>query len=283
MKIVGIVAEYNPFHNGHLYQLQEVKKAINPDFIIIIMGGNFLQRGEPALVNKWIRTEMALKAGVDLVIELPFAFSTQDANGFAWGAVKLLDLLGIVNYLCFGCETADLNILYPISNFLQKENKKYKEILKQKSKTGYEYPRIRAQALLEYHQSVGIKNLKNLSLSGLQKILSYPNNILAIEYVKHLLRLKSKISPFPITRVGSAYHQREIMGDIASATSIRKEVLDNFYHSQDGQIIFSQKLKNAIPWFTTRLLEKEFQEGRNPITLKSYEQIIFATLRKLTL
>jgi len=283
MKIAGIITEYNPFHNGHLYQLKEIKKIINPDYIIIIMSGNFLQRGEPALVNKWIRTEMALKAGVDLVIELPFVFATQDANGFAWGAVKILNLLGIVDYLCFGCETADLNILSPISKFLQNESKEFQEILKQKSKSGYEYPRIRANALLEYHHHQGIKNLENLSLYRLKKILNCPNNILAIEYIKHLLNLKSKIIPLPIKRVGADYHQTEIEGDIASATSIRKEILENLQNSKNNKIFFSSQLKKAIPWFTLQLLEKEFLEGRNPITLKSFDQLILGILRKLTL
>ena len=102
MKILGIVAEYNPFHNGHLYHLSKSKETTGADYVIAVMSGNFLQRGEPAIINKWARTEMALNAGIDLVIEIPFAFSTQDANGFAFGAIKLLDSLRVVDFISFG-------------------------------------------------------------------------------------------------------------------------------------------------------------------------------------
>ena len=101
MKILGIIVEYNPLHNGHLYHLFKAKEITGADYVVAVMSGNFLQRGEPAIIDKWARTKMALNAGVDLIIELPFVFSTQDANGFSFGAVKLLDSLQIIDYLCF--------------------------------------------------------------------------------------------------------------------------------------------------------------------------------------
>ncbi|HDK26896.1 MAG TPA: nucleotidyltransferase [Candidatus Atribacteria bacterium] len=283
MKILGIIAEYNPFHNGHLYHLSEAKKVTQADYTVAVMSGNFLQRGEPAIINKWIRAEMALNSGIDLVIELPFAFSTQDANGFAFGAVKLLDSLQIIDYLCFGCETADLDVLYPISKFLQIEKQEYKELIKQKSKNGYEYPRTRAQALCEYHKTFGINNLIKMSPSRLHKILSCPNNILALEYIKHLLNLNSKIVPVPIKRIGVSYHQQTLSGNISSATSIRNNIINNFISSGYNLSDLGPKIKQAIPFSTYSLLQKEFSKGRNPITFESYEQYILGILRKMSL
>ncbi len=281
MKILGIIAEYNPFHQGHLYHLSTAKKITQADHTIAIMSGNFLQRGEPALINKWVRTEMALKAGIDLVIELPFVFATQDANGFALGAVKLLDSLQIVDYLCFGCETPNRDILYPLGKFLQTEKPEYQELIKQKSKGGNEYPRVRAQALAEYHQNFGIENLNQYSPTKIRKILSYPNNILALEYLKHLLNLNSKILPVPIKRKGAGYHQPTLSGEISSATSIRKEITDNLVWPEYHLSTLGSKFAAAIPSFSYFLLEKEFKEGRNPITLSSYEQYILGVLRKM--
>lgn len=215
MKTLGIIVEYNPFHNGHLYHLSKAKEITKADYVVAVMSGNFLQRGEPAIINKWARTEMAINAGIDLVIEIPFAFSTQDANGFAFGAVKLLDSLQIIDYLCFGSETNHLDILYPISKFLYIETTQYKELIKKKIKNGYEYPKARSQALCEYHRIFGIDHLKELSPLKLGKILNCPNNILALEYIKHLLNLNSKITPVPIKRIGASYHQKTIRGNIS--------------------------------------------------------------------
>ncbi len=283
MKTLGIIVEYNPFHNGHLYHLSKAKEITKADYVVAVMSGNFLQRGEPAIINKWIRTEMALNAGVDLVIEIPFAFSTQDANGFAFGAVKLLDSLQIIDYLCFGCETAHLDILYPISKFLNIETQPYKELIREKSKNGYEYPKVRSQALCEYHRIFGIDHLKELSPLKLSKILNCPNNILALEYIKHLLNLNSKITPVPIKRIGASYHQKTIRGNISSATSIRNEILNSITSHKYNLFTLNNKIKTTIPSSVFPILEKEFKEGRNPININSYEQYILALLRRMSL
>jgi len=283
MKTLGIIVEYNPFHNGHLYHLSKAKEITKADYVVAVMSGNFLQRGEPAIINKWVRTEMAINAGIDLVIEIPFAFSTQDANGFAFGAVKLLDSLQIIDYLCFGSETNHLDILYPISRFLHIETQQYKELIKEKSRNGYEYPKVRSQALCEYHRMLGIDHLKKLSPSKLGKILNCPNNILALEYIKHLLNLNSKIAPVPIKRIGASYHQKTIRGNISSATSIRNEILNSITSHKYNPLTLNNKIKSTIPYFIYPILEKEFKEGRNPITIHSYEQYLLAVLRRMSL
>jgi len=283
MKTLGIIVEYNPFHNGHLYHLSKAKEITKADYVIAVMSGNFLQRGEPAIINKWVRTEMALNTGIDLVVEIPFAFSTQDANGFAFGAVKLLDSLRIVDYLCFGCETVHLNILHPISEFLFNEPPKFMETIKCISKSGYEYPKVRSQALCEYHRKFRIDRLEKISPSELSKILNQPNNILALEYIKHLLNLNSKIIPVPIKRIGASYHQKTIRGNISSATSIRKEIFKNLASSKNNFLNLNNKIKSTIPSPVFPILEKEFKEGKNPIAINSYEQYILALLRRMPL
>ena len=282
MKILGIITEYNPFHNGHLYHLFKAKEITGADYVVAVMSGNFLQRGEPAIINKWARTKMALNAGVDLIIELPFVFSTQDANGFAFGAVKLLDSLQIIDYLCFGCETDNLDTLYSISNFLLIEPHKYKELIRYNSKNGYEFPRVRAQALCEYHRIFGIDGLEKISPLELSKLLKYPNNILALEYIKHLINLKSKIKPIAIKRMGASYHQKNIKGKISSATSIRNEILNNLSPPKADLFMLNDKIKSTIPPSGFSVLEMELREGRGPITLDSYRQYILATLRRIS-
>jgi len=226
---------------------------------------------------------MALNAGVDLIIELPFVFSTQDANGFAFGAVKLLDSLQIIDYLCFGCETDNLDTLYSISNFLHIEPQKYKELIVHNSKNGYEFPRARAQALCEYHRIFGIDGLEKISPLELSKLLKYPNNILALEYIKHLINLKSKIKPMAIKRMGAGYHQKNIKGKISSATSIRNEILSSLSSPKTDLFILNDKIKSTIPQSGFPILEKELREGRGPITSASYRQYILATLRRMSL
>jgi len=283
MKILGIITEYNPFHNGHLYHLFKAKEITGADYVVAVMSGNFLQRGEPAIINKWIRTKMALNAGVDLIIELPFVFSTQDANGFAFGAVKLLDSLQIIDYLCFGCETDNLDTLYSISNFLHVEPQEYKELLVYNCKSGYEFPKVRSKTVCDYHRIFGIDGLEKISHLELNKLLKYPNNILALEYIKHLLNLKSKIKPIAIKRMGASYHQKNIKGKISSATSIRNEILNNLSSPKTDLFMLNDKIKSTIPPSGFPALEKELREGRGPITLDSYRQYILATLRRMPL
>ena len=211
MRAVGLITEYNPFHNGHLYHLQESCRVTAAEVSVAVMSGHFLQRGEPALVDKWVRAEMALAAGVDLVVELPLPWSCSSAPDFARGAVQALTDLG-VDSLCFGSEAGEIKPLQACADFLYDNDsvvtKKTAELLRE----GVNYPQARAQLLSEC-----------LPAELDPEALSKPNNILGIEYLKALHLFKSPLSPATIKRVGAGYHDTEIEPDkIASATGIRQ-------------------------------------------------------------
>ena len=182
-KILGIISEYNPFHFGHLYQLQESKKIVNPDYTVAVMSGNFVERGDAAIIDKWSRAEMALKNGIDLVIELPLLYSISSAENFALGGIKILDSLKMDTTLSFGSECGDLNALEQIANVLYTEPKEYLSILNHKLSSGVSFPKAREHALLMYLND--IRKFAN--------VLDEPNNILGIEYLKAIQSQKSKI------------------------------------------------------------------------------------------
>ena len=148
--ILGIIAEYNPFHNGHLHHLIESKKLTNSDYTVAIMSGNFTQRGEVSIVDKWSKAQMAIENGVDLVIELPTLYAISSAENFASGAIKILDSLGIVNYISFGSESNDISLLDDIANVLAFEPSKYKALLSHELARGESYPKARENAVLMY-------------------------------------------------------------------------------------------------------------------------------------
>lgn len=200
MQINGIIAEYNPFHQGHFYQLTDARQATNADFTIVAMSGNFVQRGTPALLNKYKRAEMALKNGADLILELPMYYATSSAEYFARGAVSLLDKLGVVNNLCFGSECGDVTILQQIAKILVEEPEKYAHVLRQNLKRGVSYPTARTLALLEYEPA----------FQEYQELLSSPNNILGVEYLKALLRRQSNIKPYTTIRRGAGYNDASL-------------------------------------------------------------------------
>ena len=212
MNITGIIAEYNPFHNGHLYQIEQVKQD-GADYIIIIMSGNFLQRGTPSILDKWTRARMALSAGADLVIELPAVFATESAQYFARGGVSILDKLGVVDTLSFGCETDNLSLLKECATYLWNEPDAYKEKLQTHLKEGKSFPKAREKALAY------------LLGRDVATFISSPNNILALEYCIALLERNSSIEPMPILRKGSGYHNKDLAENILpSATAIREQL-----------------------------------------------------------
>lgn len=222
MKVVGLVTEYNPFHNGHKYHLEKSKEKTSATHSIAVMSGNFLQRGEPALVDKWTRAKMAVDSGVDLVLELPTVFATQSAEYFSDGAVKILDSLGIVDSLCFGSELGDTSLLGDIAHVLVDEPLEFKYLLKEFLDTGLSFPKARSLALSEY-----FKNSNHTQVSRIEKVVESPNNILGIEYMKSLKKINSNIEPHTIQRIQSGYHDKDIVSDIASATSIREDYFKN--------------------------------------------------------
>lgn len=212
MKVAGIIAEYNPFHNGHLYQLEQTRLMTGADFVVAVMSGNFLQRGEPAMADKWLRSRIAVNNGVDLVLELPFAFASSHSGLFARGAVGILEGLGIVTHLSFGAENADLDLLVKIAGITAREEESYQTALRNGSREGLSYAAARQRAVEE----TGGLNLGSL--------MGEPNNILAIEYLRHLILAESTIQPVAIKRKGPGYHDELPQGDIASATCIRNRV-----------------------------------------------------------
>jgi predicted nucleotidyltransferase len=277
VEILGIIAEYNPFHNGHLYHLQKAKELTGAKYCVAVMGGHFLQRGEPAFMNKWTRTMMALDAGIDIVIEMPFIFSSQDARGFAKAGIKILNSLGIIDYIAFGCENDQMEILNYLAEILRNEPDFYKKILKEEIKNGISFPKTRERALVQYYQKYG-NNYNVNTLNNIKKVLRQPNNILALEYLISLKNIKSSITPVAIKRVGSNYLQEKLGGQFSSATAIRKTILKNFAKNQKNLL---KGVENTLPVFSYNLILNELKKGLNPITISSFEQAIFSQLRRM--
>ncbi len=232
MNITGVVTEYNPFHTGHGYHIERTKEITCADGIVCVMSGNFMQRGIPAVIDKWNRTKMALENGVDLIIELPVLYSLSSAEFFSFGAVSLLNSLGIVNNISFGSEAGNVDILMQIAGILSEEPMEYKELLKSYLNESQSFARSRSNALNEY---ILDNNINNQDIS---KIVSSSNNILGIEYCKSLLKLNSCIKPYTISRLGADYNSETLNDMFSSATSIRS------YLKRQGSI---DALENSLP------------------------------------
>lgn len=238
MKVIGIVAEYNPFHNGHAYQIAQIRKQTNANFIVVAMSGDFVQRGTPAIIDKYARTKMALSCGADLVLELPVIWATASAESFAMAGVTLFDKMGCVDGICFGAETDDLPLLNKIAELLAEEPQGYRDALSSYLKAGLVFPAARANALCDY--LTGDSCPTNCRLSNepdwvydadtLCSTLNEPNNILAIEYLKAIKKRGSVLTPHLIKREGAGYHAAEIQNvdntPTASATAIRNALAE---------------------------------------------------------
>ncbi|MDP4181768.1 MAG: nucleotidyltransferase [Bacillota bacterium] len=270
MKVLGLIVEYNPFHNGHLYHIEAAKKLTGADITVCIMSGNFIQRGEPAIINKWARTKMALISGIDLVIELPVVYSMASAEYFSFGAVKILESLGAVDYICFGSESGNVEDLETIAEVLLKEPETYGVYLQEALKKGLSYPLSREMALIKYFSA------KFSNPEFIKNTLSSSNNILGIEYIKALKKLGSNIRPLTIKRANNSYNSQEITGCISSATAVRKQI----YTSCDYDI---ESLCKSMPSGCVSILQEEFSKGRGPVFAKSYENTILGLLRKMRL
>lgn len=258
-KVLGIVAEYNPFHNGHFYHMQESKKITEADSCICVISGNFTQRGEPSIVNKWAKTYMALCCGADLVIELPTIYSISSAENFASGAIKIFDSLKIVTDISFGAECNDLATLNNIANVFYSEPANYKTILNHELKRGLSYPMARENAVLMYLND--IKRYAN--------VLTNSNNILAIEYLKTLKQQKSMIQPNIVPRKNVYYNDQKIVDDFASATAIRKLMLNREY----------VEVRKVVPQSTYQIIGEEYKKNHIILGIKKYEKEIIYALR----
>lgn len=222
MQIAGIVAEYNPFHNGHLYQITQTKAETGCDAIVAIMSGNFSQRGTAAIVDKFTRTKMALQNGVDLVLELPVPFATASAEMFAQSAVSLLHQSQIIDFISFGSECGDVALLNTIAQTFLSHADQLDPLIKGYLKQGLSFPRARQQAATHFLNHLVTPEVRPM----LQNALESPNNILGIEYLKALGKLDSTITPFTVKRMNANYHDQEITGSIASATAIRHSLIN---------------------------------------------------------
>ena len=243
MKKVGIIAEYNPFHNGHLYHLEETKKMFPDSYIVLVMSGNFTQRGDVSIINKWDKTDIALYYGVDLVVELPFVFATQGADIFARASIEILDKLD-VDYLVFGSESNDIKKLTTLAE-VQTNNKKYDNLVKEYLSEGVNYPTALSKALTDI---TGIK-------------MDKPNDILGITYIREIMLQNSKIKPFTIKR-NNDYNAKELEDFFSSATSIRYALKNN------------SDVSNVVPEYTLRHLDKKLMFIDNYYNLLKYNIMI---------
>jgi len=263
LKVLGIVAEYNPFHNGHLYHIEKSKKMINADAVVCVISGNFVQRGNTSIVDKWTKAEMALLNGADLVIELPVIYSISSAENFAEGAMKLLNSLGIVDAFSFGSECGDIKILDNIANVLYEEPSEYKTMLNRELATGCSFPKAREKALLLYLND--IRKYAN--------VLSSPNNILGIEYLKALKKYGYHLYPMTLQRIGEGYNSTALNYNYISSTAIRQLIAAER---------FSETI-DVIPESVYSLLKDKIECGEIVEDLAVFEREILYSIRSMTI
>lgn len=263
LSTVGIVVEYNPLHNGHLYHLQQSRKITGADNVVAVMSGNFLQRGEPAMADKWARAEMALRAGCDLVLELPVAYSAQPAQWFAYGAVAMLEATGVVDSLCFGSESGDVEALDLVAAMLAEEPLPFATELTAFLKQGKPYPSAFTAAAQAYLKRIGQEHL------GFS--LEQPNHTLGLHYLVALRKLGSRIVPYSVRREKSEYNQENITdGQIASATALRKLLF-----GEEGSL---EGIAPYVPASTLDVLRREFAAGRAPLRWESFARPLYHQL-----
>ncbi len=228
MRSAAIIAEYDPFHKGHAYQIEKTRRETGADFVIAVMSPDFVQRGEPAIFDKHVRTRLALLGGADLVLELPVSRAAGSAEFFARGAVSLIDGLSCVDVLSFGCETPDMQAMLYAARVLNEEPDDYKSLLRAELAQGASFPAARSKALLSCFKKEKEKTDSDLSSDHLEQIMRSPNNILALEYVRALLSLQSTVRPFMVERAGHGYHSTDTGRDsFSSATAIRKLIRES--------------------------------------------------------
>lgn len=262
MNILGIVAEYNPFHNGHLYHLNKSKELANADFIIAIMSGSFVQRGEPAILDKWTRANIAISQGVDLVIELPILYALNPAEDFALGAIKILKEIGIVNYISFGSECGEIKILENVADIFIKEPPEFKNNLNYALQSGSSYPSALSYAL---------SNTSYLNMDY-SSILNTPNNVLGIEYIKAIKKLNMKIGAITIARNNFFIdYNTGIQKKILSATEIREFIKKDIPFHQD------------VPYESFEYIMNNLNNNNISFGLEFLENIILYKIRSMSI
>ena len=258
MKVCGIIAEYNPLHNGHIYHLQETKRISDADYTIVVMSGNFMQRGTPAIMDKYERARTALSCGADLVIELPAYYAAGSAEYFAMGSISLLDKLGVVSSLCFGSECGDIGLLEKVARLLVEESPAFQKCLQSHLRSGSTYPTARSAALLTVCPE----------LSASISILNTPNNILGLEYIKSIIRQNSSIVPLTTKRCGSDYHDIRLGLNQSSASAIREALWTGVSLSE---------LQNQMPEASFSILNEYLQNNRL-LQLDDFSEVLYYKL-----
>lgn len=264
MKTVGLITEYNPFHNGHAYHIEKAKMLTGADRVIVVMSGDFVQRGAPAVMPKHLRTESALLSGASLIIELPVCFATGSAEYFAQGSISLLNQLGCIDSICFGSECGDLHLLKEIAQILADEPREYQTALKQALKEGASFPAARQEAL-------------NIYSDKYSEILASPNNILGIEYLKALAKIHSKMEPFTIKRIGAGYHDMDINGQFSSATAIRSDIYQLADVNSSSESLPLTHIQTQVPSSCHELMKKNYQT-RYPVKADDFSLLLKAKL-----
>lgn len=256
MSVVGIIAEYNPFHKGHAFHIAKAKEVTGADYAVVVMSGDFVQRGEPAIIDKYSRARMALQGGADLVLELPVYYSTASAESFATGAILLLEKLGIIDYVCFGSEQGQIQSFQDLADTLLDESEEYRSSLQSYLKQGYSFPKARSLAL------------------GSDQLLETPNNILALEYCKALKRHHCHMKPVTIVRKQADYHDTNINQGISSATAIREAMRH-------------QIPAEALPESSICILKEHYKHANTPaptcpIYLEDCRELLFYKIMEQT-
>ena len=247
MKICAIICEYNPLHYGHLKHIEESKKLSGADAVMCIMAGNFSQRGEPALVNKYVRARMALDAGADIVVQIPTAYVCSSAEIFATAGVKIANSFDNVTHLSFGCETKNHELLKEIAKYLADEPKEFKDTIRKYLDEGNSMAVSREKAIEEL---IKTDKVEFSEITEVYNILRKPNNILAIEYLKALYKTNSKIEPIFSVRENSDYTSEVVNGKDTSATAIRAKLTKKRKASS---------VKKLIPKTSYNLLKHELE------------------------
>ena len=236
MNVAFIICEYNPFHNGHLYHINETRRGLSPDAVVCVMSGNYTQRGSPAIVDKWARAKMALLCGADLVVELHTVHACSSAEYFALGAIKAIDDFSVGGALSFGVETPDPGLFYEMSSIFENEGPKFKETLSLNLKQGMSFAKARALAA---EGSYFAARPESRGGADIRSFLKSPNNILALEYIRAISRLGSNLKPFMVKRAASSHNDRKMSGIISSATSIRHRLSLNMDSAAGGRPAFA--------------------------------------------
>ncbi len=258
MKITAVIAEYNPFHRGHAYHLQQARRQTRADYMIAVMSGDYVQRGEPAIIDKYVRTHMALSCGADLVLELPVLYATASAELFAGGAISLINALQVADSVCFGTESGSPAVFNQIAQYLIDEPESYKQTLRMHLSAGSSYPAARMEALASCCAQTHL-----LPEADLRKLLSSPNNILGLEYCKAILTQHAALAPISIPRRGASYHDTHLSETYSSAAAIRK--------AMTSQPILD--LSDAFPEEVFALL-KETVHARGIISVEDYALLL---------